>query len=211
MITTSNQSQPLRLLLALAFLSLTTTSIAAPLLVTIEPDAYAHQQVLNTVSPYVTLSTAVPPSNDPTFAVVAYTDAAGASTGTKVFAHGGGIPFWADIRKLRMDFHVPVTSISLDCIASGFFSNSYAGRLEAYSAAGVLLTSDDTNLLVGGQHETMTVTAPTIAYALAYPPLDPFGDLDHLQFSAVPEPTTLLMLAASPLAALTLRRRSKTV
>jgi len=211
MITTSNRSQPSRLLLALVFLCLTTTGIAAPLLVTIEPDAYAHQQVLNTVSPYVTLTTAVPPSNDPTpFAVVAYTDAAGASTGTKVFAHGGGIPFWADIRKLRMDFHAPVTSVSLDFIADGFFGNSYAGRLEAYSAAGVLLTSDDTALLAGGQHETMTVTAPVIAYALAYPPLDPFGDLDHLQFSVVPEPATLVMLATVPLAALTLRRRPKT-
>src|SRR5215207_7254713 len=78
-------------------------TFSAPIQVTIEPDAYAHTQLLNTISPFVTLSTAVPPSDSPTFNVVAYTDAAGASTGTNVFAHGGGIPFWATIRKLRMD------------------------------------------------------------------------------------------------------------
>jgi hypothetical protein len=91
-----------------------------------------------------------------------------------------------------------------------FFGNSYTGRLEAYSAVGVLLASDETASLVGGQHETMTVTAPNIAYALAYPPADPFGDLDHLQFSAVPEPSTLLLLATSVLTTFTFRRRPKT-
>jgi hypothetical protein len=209
--TTSNRSQSSRLLIALAFLPLTTTSVAASLLVTIEPDNYADSQKLNTISPFVVLSTAVPPSNVGTFDVLAYIDAAGASTGTKVFAQGPGVPFWNDTRKLRMDFLAPVSSVSLDYIASGFFDNSYAGRLEAYSTQNVLLASDDTALLTGGQHKTMIVSAPKIAYALAYPPLDPFGDLDHLQFSVVPEPATLLMLATGPLAALTLRRRPKTI
>jgi hypothetical protein len=197
--------------LAIVFLLLAMTKTAATnaVPITIEPDNYADGQVLNTISPFVTLSTAVLPSNNPTFDVVAYTDTPGASTGSKVFAHGGGVTFWADIRKLRMDFLVPVTSISLDYIARGFFDNSYAGRLEAYSAAGTLLTSDDTALLFGGQHEMMTVTAPNIAYALAYPPLDPFGDLDHLQFTAVPEPGSLLMLVATAPAAFTFRRRRK--
>ena len=110
-----------------------------------------------------------------------------------------------------MVFFVPVTSISIDYIASGFFDRSYSGRLEAYTQHNVLVASYNTALLKGGQHETMTVSAPNITYALAYPPLDPFGDLDHLQFTVVPEPATLLMLATIPIAALTLRRRTKTV
>jgi hypothetical protein len=92
-----------------------------------------------------------------------------------------------------MDFHSPVTHISLDFIASGFFSNSYRGRLEAYSPAGVLVDSDLTAPLAEGQFETMSVHAPQIAWALVYPPEDPFGDLDNLRFTAVPEPATALL------------------
>jgi hypothetical protein len=181
---------------------------AAPISVAIEPDSYADAQILNGVSAFVTLSTAVPPSNAPTFDVVAYTDPAGASTGAKVFAHAGGIPFWSTIRMLRMDFSARVTSISLDYTASGFQSNTYAGRLEAYSSAGVLVASDNTALLAGGQHETMNVTAPQIAYALAYPPADPFGDLDNLHFTAVPEPATCLLSLIGLLGASAHRRRN---
>jgi hypothetical protein len=184
-------------------------AVSAPLSITIEPDNYADAQSLASVSPFVTLSTAVPPSNNPTFDVVAFTDGAGASTGTKVFAHGGGIPFWNTSRILRMDFNAAVTSISLDYTSSGFFDDRYAGRLEAYSAADILLASDDTALLAGGQHETMTLAAPDIKYALAYPPTDPFGDLDHLQFTVVPEPTACMLLLASTLTTLTGRRRNK--
>jgi hypothetical protein len=184
-------------------------AFAAPFSVTIEPDNYADAQSLESVSPFVTLSTAVPPSNNPTFDVVAYTDAAGASSGVKVFAHAGGIPFWNTTRMLRMDFNTAVTTISLDYTPSGFFNDRYAGRLEAYSSAGILLASDDTALLAGGLHETMTVAAPNIKYALAYPPVDPFGDLDHLQFTIVPEPTACVLLLTSTLSTLTGRRRNK--
>ena len=86
MIATSNRSQTSGFLVALAFLPLTTATIAAPLVVTIEPDDYAHRQKLNAVSPYVSLRTSAPPDDVGVFDVVAYTDTAGASTGTKVFA-----------------------------------------------------------------------------------------------------------------------------
>lgn len=185
-------------------------ALAAPISVAIEPDSYADAQVLNGVSPFVTLSTAVPPSNAPTFDVVAYTDAAGASTGAKVFAHAGGIPFWNTSRMLRMDFNAVVTSISLDYTASGFQGNAYAGRLEAYSTAGALLASTETALLASGQHATMNVAAPQIAYALAYPPVDPFGDLDNLHFTAVPEPTACVLSFIALLTASTHRRRRNT-
>ena len=161
----------------------------------IDPDDYAHTQVLNTVLPHVTLSTGAFSDNRPTFDVVAYTEAADASTGTKVFAHAGGIPFWNTSRTFRMDFHSLVTRIQLDYIGSGFFDNSYQGRLEAYSSAGVLLDSYLTAPVSEGQFETMTVEAPQIAWALAYPPEDPFGDLDYLRFTVVPEPATVALVA----------------
>jgi hypothetical protein len=179
--------------------------------IVIEPDEFAHQQVLNNVSPHVTLSTGAFDDNRPTFDVVAYTDAPGATTGTKVFAHGGGIPFWVSFRTFRMDFHSPVTDISIDYKPSGFQGNHYRGRLEAYSPAGVLLSSYLTAPLAGGQFETMTVHAPRIAWALAYPPEDPFGDLDNLRFTVVPEPGTLLVMASAGGGVIFTRRRRQAV
>jgi hypothetical protein len=173
----------------------------------IEPDDYAHTQVLDTVSPHVTLSTGAFSDNRPTFDVVSYTEAADASTGTKVFAHAGGIPFWNTSRTFRMDFHSLVTRIQLDYIGSGFFDDSYQGRLDAFSSAGVLLDSYLTSPLSEGQFETMTVEAPQIAWALAYPPEDPFGDLDHLRFTVVPEPETVALVALAAWGGLSVRRR----
>lgn len=194
----------------LAFtVSFATTLSAAPITATIEPDDFGDGQVLNHISPYVTLSTRVPPANAPTFDVVAYSEAADASTGTKVFAHAGGVPFWNTSRTLRMDFNYPATSISLDYIASGFVGNNYAGRLEAYSSAGILVSSYVTALLGDGQHETMTVTAPQIAYAIAYPPSDPFGDLDHLTFSTVPESAAIVGLLVGAVPAIAFGRRNR--
>jgi hypothetical protein len=100
-----------------------------------------------------------------------------------------------------------VTDISLDYIASGFFDNLYRGRLEAYSPAGVLVDSYLTAPLAEGQFETMRVNAPQIAWALAYPPEDPFGDLDNLRFTAVPEPATALLAAIAVGPSGLLRRR----
>jgi hypothetical protein len=211
MIITGNRSQLSRLLVVLAFLPLATTTIAEAGLITIEPDDYPQNHKLNAVSPFVALATAVPPSDVGVFDVVAHIDPAGASTGTKVFAEASGIGFWDNTAKLKMVFFVPATSISIDYIASGFFDNSYSGRLEAYTQHNVLVASYTTALLKGGQHETMTVSAPNIAYALAYPPLDPFGDLDHLQFSVVPEPAVLLMLTIGALIALAFRSRPKMI
>lgn len=199
------------LLVALAtIVSWAGSGFAAPVLseFVIEPDDFADHQVLNHVSPHVTLSTGAFDDNRPTFDVVAFIDEDDTSTGSKVFAHGGGIPFWNDGRTFRMDFHSLVTSVSIDYIASGFFDNLYTGRLEAYSPSGTLLDSYTTAPLAEGRFETMTVSAPAIAYALAYPPDDPFGDLDHLRFT-VPEPSALAFLgvAALLLASRTGRRR----
>jgi hypothetical protein len=181
-------------------------------LVIIEPDDFADDQLLDNVSPHVTISTGAFSDFRPTFSVYATDDPDGASTGIRVFSHSG-IPFWNDGRALRMDFHSLVTDIQLDYIASGFFDDLYTCRLEAYSSAGVLLDSYTTAPLAEAQVETMSVSAPQISYALAYPTEDPFGDLDALSFTVVPEPGTLLlggtflsMLVASPAGRLRRRR-----
>jgi hypothetical protein len=108
-----------------------------------------------------------------------------------------------------MDFLSQTSAVSVDYIASGFFSELYVGRLEAYSAGGTLLDVDETAPLAGGQFATMTVRAPQIAYALAYPPEDPFGDLDFLRFT-VPEPAALsLALVGATMCGVGFRRRSR--
>jgi hypothetical protein len=164
--------------------------------VEVEPDDYTDGTILDNVSPWVTLSTGAFSDNRPTFSVQAKIDASAASTGTKVFAHSG-IAFWNTSRTFRMDFHAPATSVSVDYIASGFFSRVHTGRLEAYSSSGSLLGFYETAPLAGAQHETMTVSVPGIAYALAYPPVDPFGDMDHLRFTVVPEPNSAGMMVAA--------------
>ncbi len=174
----------------------------------IEPDDYAEGQLLNNISPHVTLSTGAFDDNRPTFDVVAREDLGDASTGNKVFAHGTGVRFWNSDRTFRMDFHSPATSIQIDYIASGFFDNTYRGLLEAYSSTGVLLDSYLTAPLAEGQFETMTVEAPQIAWALAYPPDDPFGDLDYLRFTVVPEPRTMLLAGIAAVGMMTSRRRA---
>jgi hypothetical protein len=167
---------------------------AATQTVVIEPDDYADGQVLNTVSPFVRLSTGAFADYRPTFDVTAVTDVLGASTGNKVFAHGPGVAFWNNQRVLRMDFLVPATEISIDYIGSGTGGGSFAGLLQAYLANGTLVASDTTALMAGGVHERMSVAASRIDYAFAYPPSDTFGDLDHLAFT-VPEPATWLLLS----------------
>lgn len=162
----------------------------------IEPDNYADGTVLNSISPLVTLSTGAFSDNRPTFDVVASTDPEDASTGAKVFAHGGGVSFFNSGRTFRMDFPSPPRKVELDYIASGFFDNLYLGRIEGYDTAGNLIEVDETALLAGGQFETLTLSAPGIAYAIAYPPEDSFGDFDFLRITA-PEPTGLLLAATA--------------
>jgi len=156
--------------------------------------------------PFVTLSTGAFSDNRPTFDVTAETVGVGAtaSTGVKVFAHVG-IPFWSTIRTFRMDFALAPESITIDYIASGHLNQSFAGRLEGYAANGNLIATVDTSLLVENQFATLSLSSPGIAYALAYPPLDPFGRLDNLRV-VIPEPVAL-SLVATALLLLPQRRR----
>lgn len=180
---------------------------SASTVVVIEPDDYPDGTVLNTVSPWVTLSTGAFGDNRPTFDVTAVTESSlgHPSTGVKVFAHSAGVPFFNSDRSFRMDFDAPPQRIEVDYIASGFSSESYLGRLEAYSAAGNLLGAVETALLSEGQIGTLSLSTPGIAYAVAYPPDDPFGDFDYLRIT-VPEPACLTLVAVG--AALGAPRRS---
>lgn len=202
-----------RLVLAVGYLLgisllLPPASNATP--ITIEPDDYAAGTVLDNVSPWVTLSTAVPPKNVATFSVWTSETTTGtpapASTGTKTFSHVG-IPFWSTSRILRMDFHEFVDEIKLDYISSGSVTGA-VGRIEAYSWNNILLAVDETAPLGDNQFETLSVAAPQIAYAFAYPPADPFGGFDNLRFNVVPEPAGIVQgLFAGVLGVVCWRRR----
>lgn len=161
----------------------------------VEPDNYVNGTVLNNVLPFVTLSTGAFSDNRPTFDVTAETVGVGAtaSTGSKVFAHVG-IPFWNTNRTFRMDFAAAPEAIEIDYIASGHLSQSFAGRLEGYAANGNLIAAVETPLLAEDQFATLVLNAPGVAYALAYPPLDPFGRLDNLRI-VIPEPVTFYLVA----------------
>lgn len=181
-------------------------SATLPVIV-VEPDDYADGTVLDNISPYLTLSTGAFSDNRPTFEVRA-SDEGGlghASTGSKVFSHAGGIGFWNASRTFRVDFSFTPELIEIDYIASGNAAPT-VGRLEAYSAAGVLLDAVETSPLLEAEFETLRLAVPGAAYALAYPPVDPFGDLDNLRIT-VPEPTAVALLGLSLLTVGTSRRR----
>ena len=181
-------------LMMLAVLMLALRSESAIYMV--EPDDYADGTALTSVNAKVAFSTL--DQDDvvvPLFTVTAEEDGFGyAPTGTKVFAHAG-VGFWLDIRKLRMDFAEPVSSISLSFAGGTNFDTDF-GLLNVYNGSNVLLDSYLTAGMGPGQKETMTIRRPIndIAYAIAYSvpgdgPYGPFGRLDALVFdTAVPEP-----------------------
>lgn len=181
----------------------------------VEPDNYANGTALNQISPFVSLITAA--ANNLPHAPVPFDVRATTSvfpfqppTGTNVFAHALGIPFWYTDRRLRMDFAGLVSSLSID-FQGGTADVQERGTLEVYSSQNVLLGSYITAPLFGGQIETMNIghTSADIAYAIAYtlPCQTSFGRLDHLVFSApVPEPTGLGLMALGMMAFVGWRR-----
>ncbi len=191
-------------------LKLILVGVASAQVVVIEPDDFADGTILDNISPVVTLSTGAFDDNQPTFSVTAETlTNAQTTTGDKVFAHAG-VSFFSDVRTFRMDFNEPVSAISIDYIASGFSGEAFAGLLQAFDANGTLIVEDTTAPLFDEQFETLTVSVPSgnIAYALAYPPEDPFGRLDNLRLTVVPEPSSAILLTMALLVVgFRLRRR----
>lgn len=180
-------------------------------LVVIEPDNFANATILNTTFPQVSLITAGANNLPIPFNVTASDDGFGyTSTGTRVFGHAGGIPFWNSNRRLRMDFINPISSIAIDFIGGWTLTNDI-GRLDVYNSSGTLLDSYTTAPRAADTIETMTLSRPfsDIAWAIAYIPTGggDFGRLDNLRFSVVPEPMVggLLLLGGT---AISHRRRT---
>ncbi len=150
----------------------------------LEPDAYQHQEVLNSALDGVTL-TAV--GYDVKDGRVGALDSNVTSTGSRVFGlvkYGIGdswVTEWTSLsRTLRIDFDSPVTYLSLDAMAAG---TEGFGRLEIYDAAGRMLQRYSTQSLQGGDVETMWLGTPTaqISYAMAYGGDNTSILLDNLQ------------------------------
>jgi hypothetical protein len=191
----------MRLILFLICGLVSFTRLQAQTLV-LEPDNYANGTVLNHVLPEVSLTTAgsdnlpIPPVS---FDITATTSSAliPAPTGMNVFGHVN-VPFFNTDRRLRMDFNGRVSFISILFNGSTSLA-SERGRLDVFDASGTLITFYQTQPLLIGQTETMSITRPLpdIAWATAYtlPGDNPFGRLDHLEFSTpVPEPRISLLL-----------------
>ena len=180
---------------ALILLALILTSVSADaVLVTIEPDDYPDDTVLNNISPYVSLVTAGANNLPIPFGVTAKTDTFNAPTREKVFAHVG-VGFWNSDRRLLMTLNQPIDYISID-FAGGWNLNNERGYLDAFDINLNLLDRYITSPLQYGDVETMSVAGANIAFAVAYipPGLGSFGRLDNLSLNVVPEPSVAALL-----------------
>lgn len=182
----------------------------------IEPDNYTDGMVLNQASPLVNLFTAgsdnlpIPPVS---FDITAVTRTFPylPPTGTKVFAHSG-VPFFSPERRLRGDFDAPVSSLSiLFQGTSGLVAQQ--GTLQGFDANGVLLNTYNTQPLLAGQFEAMSIDGPAggISWFIAYTTTttSPFGALDNFTFTVVPEPSMLAIVVGAAVCLPLLRRRSR--
>ncbi|MEO8493501.1 MAG: dockerin type I domain-containing protein [Planctomycetota bacterium] len=155
----------------------------------VEPDNYAPNAALGTVSPDATLTAIGSASSGGTV----YAGSVGqGATGSQVFAacgapaSGGGCLFyqteWTSLtRQLRIDFASPVSTVSIDALSNN--AGEY-GRLAIYDANNNLLARYTTDALASGEVETMTISRPTadIAYAIAGGHADTAVQLDNLRF-----------------------------
>jgi len=133
----------------------------------IEPSQYAELTLLNTINNDAVLSAVgSEAANNEVRARTTSRAPAG-----KVFANnsvvlGNNIDTWNASRQLRIDFPVPVSSLSIKAYAAGT-SASFA-RLEIYNSAGELLDRHTTSVLSNGG-ATLSLRRPEgdIAYAIA--------------------------------------------
>jgi hypothetical protein len=189
---------------------------------TIEPDNYAEDAVLNDIHPLVQLRIydgvlKIFPADFGVFPaphIIPVTanenpDIFGGyftSTGTKSFGHAG-ITFHPQSRQVAMRFLDSTSQVSVDFIGTNTLA-SQIGVLEVFSSSGTLLDSFTSAPLFAHQVATLSLSRPAgdIGYARAYasPTGNPFGALDNLRFTTVPEPS----LGALSLAALLLFRCS---
>jgi hypothetical protein len=199
---------------------------------TIEPDNYDEGAVLNDVHPAVQLrifdgfirkNFPVDFGVFPTPNIIPVTanenrDIFGGyftSTGTKSFGHAN-IDFFPESRQLAMRFSAPATNVTIDFIGTSTLSTQI-GVLEIFNSQGNLLDTFTSSPLLAHQIATLSLTRPVgdIRYARAFssPSASPFGTLDNLRFTSIPEPAALLMAAIGAMflsAGVRLHRRLRT-
>jgi len=153
-------------------------SAPAYVVVSVEPDDYPDDTVLNTISPAVTLSDEITPAGD-----VTSQNSGIAPTGPRVFgspAHGAS--GWRDDSALfRADFTVPTNFAS---VVAGSDDGSDATRLQAFDANGDLLEEVVSAGLSSGQSEVLSITrnSPEIAFITAGGINGDISPLDVLSF-----------------------------
>ncbi|MCG3138708.1 MAG: hypothetical protein HJJLKODD_02576 [Phycisphaerae bacterium] len=151
---------------------------------TIEPDNYESGTDLTFISENVTLYTMLDDGDIvPLFEITASEDDGFefAPTGVKVFGHSD-IPFFTDIRRMRINFNNPGQAISIDYAGGTPNDIAEVGILRAYDDHDQLLEEYLTQPLLAGAVETMTITRASvdIAWVEAYGEGDAFGRLDNL-------------------------------
>jgi hypothetical protein len=170
-------------------------SQARATLIVVEPANFPVGTDLSNPAPGLHLSTALS-DNTP---VPLFTVLTAAGMNGEVFSHVG-IPFFDDIRRLRMDFDDSASAVTIDYISSGFFGVEFA-HLDVFGAGGQLLQSVTSDVEPAGTVQTLSITRPTndIQFAVAYSDGLTFGQFDFLRVDvgpvAVPEPSTAVLLA----------------
>lgn len=207
-------SSPFQNITSIVLVVAVSTSLTSAAIHTIEPDDYADGTALNNVSSVVELAIHSNLDNFPdnfgefpTPSIIPVTaleneDIFGGyftSTGVNSFGHAG-IDFNSSSRAIGMRFLEPTTAVRIDAIGSSNIRDT-VGVLDVFDANGEFLESVETALLGRQEVGTLSISRDQgdIGFARAYASDDhsPFGRFDNLQFTTVPEPSSLAMLCSA--------------
>ena len=130
-----------------------------------DPDEFEEGEVLNN-SRQAVFPSATGDDNVPTGRVLAVTSPR-ATTGDRSFAPEEGTT-WESGQRIRFDFTLPVSSVSLDVVGADGVTQSSV-RLDAYSSADTILAIDVSNPLGSGDTDRLRIgrMEPDIAYVVA--------------------------------------------
>lgn len=153
-----------------------------------DPDQFPVDTELTNLYTGVTLSTVGSDGRSIGFDIESHAENFRDELGNRVFAHSG-IDWFYNERRLRIDFHRPARSVSIESVAGSTFTPTI-GRLEAFNDKGESLGFVRSRALFGESRQRMRLTFgdDVIAYALAYSDDNfenstVFGGLDDLRYS----------------------------